>query len=132
MRNASCPEPESIREWAYDPDAIEPVQDWDLVISHLPYDELYVELAADNTCPKWEYFMGLMYLIAGDAVRTGYRSESKERVEHLISCTESIPRHRFHLLRTRYREICSHPEKFDYDDWELNGWVVRDREAAEG
>ncbi|BDS07431.1 hypothetical protein NT6N_24710 [Oceaniferula spumae] len=131
MRDTCNPYADDIREWAYDPKAMEPEQDWDLIISHLPYDELFVELAADNDCPKWDYFMSLIYLIAGDAVRTNYVSESRDRVGRLISCTERIPRHRFHVFRSRYKDLCDAPETFCYDDWCAGGWVAKDKKEAE-
>jgi hypothetical protein len=50
MRNPTSPTLDEVREWAFDTDAPEPIQDWDLVLtwqteeSHM---RLFIELASD-------------------------------------------------------------------------------------
>lgn len=97
--------------------AEEPVQDWDLHLSHLRDHALFIELAADHTCPKQDYFLRLLYFIIGDAVRTGYSSETRDTIESLLDQTRAYPRHAFHLLRQRTHELVANTDLFDYNLW---------------
>ena len=117
MRDTISPMRDEIRDWAFTADALEPEQDWDLHLSHLPHFDLFVELAADDDCPKWAYFLRLLYFIVGDGVRTQFRTEDRQTILKLLSDTNRFPRHRFHIFRTRSEQLLSSPDTFDYDDW---------------
>ena len=36
MKSPDHPRAEELSEWAYDATAVEPVQDWDLMLEHIP------------------------------------------------------------------------------------------------
>jgi hypothetical protein len=81
MRNPSNPSSEDIRRWAFDAGAEEPVQDWDLLLSTVAQENFFLELASNDDCPKSEFFLALLYLITGDAVRTDYKSHRRDAIE---------------------------------------------------
>ncbi len=115
-----------IREWAYTPGALEPEQDWDLALANLREFDLYVHLAADDACPSWDYFLRILYLIIGDAVRTEFQTESKEAILEILDATRSFPNDRFSLLRKRAELLIASPDTFNYDDWCAGALVTRD------
>lgn len=121
MRGAHNPTPEQIREWAASPDAVEPVQDWDLSLSHLPHESLYLELAADWSCPMRQYFLELLYRMVGDALRSGYRVRSEGAVLDLLARSEAYGHRDLYLWRERSRALLRYPETFDFSEWCAGG-----------
>lgn len=118
MRAPYNPSTEDLSEWAYDASAPEPVQDWDLVLEHCPYESLYMKLASSADCPKREYFLALLYLIVGDAVRSGYQTRSRDDLERLLSeAAMSFQSHWLRLWVKRARELIASPATFQYADW---------------
>lgn len=121
MRGAHDPTPEQIRAWAATPAAVEPVQDWHLVISWLPYEQLYLELAADDGCPNRRYFLALLYLMVGDAVRTQFRARPEHAVLYLLECGRAFSHPDLDAWLRRSRQLLRRPETFDYDAWCAGG-----------
>lgn len=131
MRNPINPMRTEIREWAFIEGAQEPEQDWDLHLANLREFDLYVELAANDLCPARDYFLRLLYLIVGDAVRTSFQTESVETIQDLLAMTERFPRHRLHVFRNRAQDLLEAPETFDYNDWCAGMLVSRDSNLAQ-
>jgi hypothetical protein len=118
MRSPYNPTAEDLRLWAYEADSLEPEQDWDLILSWTPYDDLFLEFASDPNCPKTDYFLALLYLIVGDAVRTRYRTKAKQDIEALLQKAEKrFPKHRIYLWVRRSRDLLVLPDTFRYDHW---------------
>lgn len=128
MRAPHNPRAEELTEWAYDAAAQEPAQDWDLTLAHCPYESLYMKFASATDCPKQEYFLALLYLIVGDAVRSQYRTRSREDIEGLLAQAEqSCASHWVHLWVKRARALIAGEQPFRYDDW-CAGVLARDHE----
>jgi hypothetical protein len=128
MKAPYDPRAEELFQWAYDATAAEPVQDWDLVLEHCPYESLYMEFASSSACPKQGYFLAILYLIVGDAVRTRYQTRSREEVETLLARAEqSFSSGWLQLWVKRSRELMANPESFQYEDW-CAGALARDYE----
>ena len=128
MRAPYNPRAEDLTEWAFDAAAQEPVQDWDLILAHCPYESLYMKFASDTDCPKQEYSLALLYLIVGDAVRTQYRMRSQEDIERLLAEAEQrFPSYWVHLWVKRVRGLIAGQQPFRYDDW-CAGVLARDHE----
>ena len=102
-------------EWAFDESAGEPVQDWDLLVAASPFTETCIQLAADPECPKSGFFLGILYLIVGDAVRTAYSAHSRQHVESLLRLAGRYPVLRVWVERSR--TLMERPESFDYEAW---------------
>ena len=130
MTDPYNPIAEDIRRWAFDAEAKEPVQDWDLMLSTVAQEDLFLELASNDECPKADFFLALLYLIAGDAVRTGYRSHPRDAVESLLKKAEArYPKRCIYLWIRRSKHLMAHPEEFQYDDW-CAGVLAREKEEA--
>lgn len=132
MKDTWNPTSDEIRDWASDSASLEPEQDWDLCLSHLPYDKLYVEFAADSGCPKQDYFLRLLYLIVGNAVRSSFAAESKGRIKSLLHLARSQSGQALFLFSQRSEELLAEPESFEYDDWCAGGIVAKDMAEPEG
>lgn len=117
MRNPVNAMRNEIREWAFIEGAEEPVQDWDLHLAHLREFDLYVELAADDSCTASGYFLRLLYFIVGDAVRTSFQSESAGTIQEILALTERFPKYRFHVFRQRASALLKDPATFNDEDW---------------
>jgi hypothetical protein len=126
MRDPINPMRSDIRDWAFVDGAKEPEQDWDLHLANLREFDLYVELAADDSCPSGDYFLRLLYLIVGDAVSTDFKTESMETIKDILAITERFTKHRFHIFRQRSLGLLNDPTTFDYDDWCAGKLVARD------
>jgi len=130
MRSPYNPITEDIRSWAFEVGAEEPVQDWDLMLAHVAQDELYLELASDDACPKADYFLALLYLIVGDAVRTVYGERTKDQIESMLKKGEArFPKRCIYLWIQRSKHLLAHPESFQYDDW-CAGLLARKQDEA--
>ncbi len=111
------PSEDLIKQWAYDAKASEPVQDWDIIIHDLPYEELYAKLAADDHCPKADYFLHLLYFTIGHSVRQGVSEKTVNRVNYVLSVTKAHSAILLALFRKRVANLMEEPTSFTYDDW---------------
>jgi hypothetical protein len=107
---------EEIEKWAYQAHADEPQQDFDLLLSNEPHD-LYLDLAADLSCPKHQYFLSVLYLIVGDAVRTNYQTQSQKFIEQYLAKGKQRQAPLVNKWVDRSQKLMFEPEKFDYEDW---------------
>jgi hypothetical protein len=69
----------------------------------------------------------VLYLIVGDAVRTGYRSTERPIVEGLIERGDSYRHPDIQSWQERSCDLMAHPDKFDYTSWCASGFVLADR-----
>lgn len=116
MRSPHASLPEDIRTWAYQEDALEPVQDWDIILSWNPID-LYLDLAEDPNCPSQLYFLKLLYLIVGNSVRQNFRDRSKDDLREFIQRGTSNSPYCIHLWARRSLQLLQNPTQFVYADW---------------
>lgn len=120
--NEPCnPQRDELLAWAQDASAVDPVQDWDLLLAHSPFEDDYLQLASQADCPKRQTFLSVLYLIVGDAVRTGYQSRSLAEIEALLCKGENSPQLQTWIRRSR--ALIARPDTFHYDDWCLGGWA---------
>lgn len=120
--NAWNPSEAEIRAWASDPISLAPVQDWDLALLH--HGVLVLELASDARCPKRDFFLRVLYLIVGDAVRTDYRAVKRDTVDHLLQAGRGSSCASIERWVTRSRELMVAPSLFNYELW-CNGGHAR-------
>jgi hypothetical protein len=116
------PDDQELREWAYDPVAVEPQQDFDLLLATTPRRS-YVEFAGDVACPKAAYFLSVLYLIVGDAVRTDYSSECRDTVDDLLQAGRAQGSARVLTWVARSERLMLHPEEFEFDLWCAGGFA---------
>jgi hypothetical protein len=123
MKDPWNPTADEIRVWAFDPEASHE-QDWELILTDGEFDELLVDLAADLQCPKCGFFLGCLYLLVGDAVRSHGRSHTPEQLAALFSRAERTGDAELRLWAARSRDLLSHREKLDYAKWCQGGILL--------
>jgi hypothetical protein len=124
MKDPWNPTPDEIRRWAADPEALCP-EDWDLVIVGIGHDELLLNLAADESCPKNYFFLRCLCLLVGDFVRTKGNTADPNHIEQLLRRAEEIGEPFVALWVTRSRELLAHPERFEYNQWCRGGLAAK-------
>ena len=123
MHDPWNPTPDEVRKWAYGPDAPEPCEDWDLALCWAQHERCYLELASDELCPKRRFILGILYLIVGDAVRSGFRSRQRPIIEGFLKVGNDYPHADVRLWQARSRELLDDPERFAYDLWCSGGYA---------
>ena len=111
------PFPDEIREWACAEGVVEPCEDWSLALSWGGQERALLECAADAHCPKRGYFLSVLYLMVGDAVRTDFRVRARPIVEGFIGRSDRYPHPDIRLWQQRSRHLLTHPNEFDYSLW---------------
>jgi hypothetical protein len=117
------PSSSEVRAWAYDASARDPCEDWDLSLAWARHERDYLELASDPNCPKRQFFLQVLYLIAGDAVRNEYKATPEAVLRGFLAAAESYPNPDVQLWRARTLGLMQNPETFNYDDWCAGGLV---------
>ena len=114
-----------LRAWAYTPDAEPPSQDFDLMLANTGRDALFVEFAGDGACPTREWFLSVLYLMVGDAVRTGFATLSEPGVRTLLARADDVDSVRLRRWREQSVRLMGDPGSFDYEDWCAGGLARR-------
>jgi hypothetical protein len=111
------PSPDEIRIWAHTPGAVEPCQDWDLALCCSLHEKALLQTASDESCPKRRYMLAVLYLVVGDAVRSGFRSRPRPIIEGFLSHAKEYDHPDIRAWRRRSQELLANPMDFDYDLW---------------
>jgi hypothetical protein len=117
MHDPWKPMPDEVRMWANDPDGPAPCQDWDLALCWAQHERAYLELASDERCARRRYFLGIVYLMVGDAVRSSFRNRPRPIIEGLIERGDDYRHPDIKLWQIRSQELLKKPELFDYHQW---------------
>ncbi len=110
---------EEIRKWAYDAEATSPEQDFALILATPDYIQELIELTADKTCPKRNFFLQTMYIFAGDAIRRA-NVEWLNLLSSLIQKGQSYNDELINIWAERVKQLENNPEKLNYSDWYEN------------
>jgi hypothetical protein len=111
------PSSSEVRAWAYDPEALEPCQDWDLALSWAGHEHDYFEFAADQSCPNQAFFLHVLYLMVGDSVRSGFQSTPEHIVRGFIGLGENHINRGVSLWHERSLRLLRNPAEFEYGAW---------------
>ena len=117
------PSPNDIRQWAYESSAIEPCEDWDLALCNSLHEKVLLETASDHACPTRRYMLHVLYLIIGDAVRSGFNTRPRPTIEGFVARGDDYPNRDVQLWQARSRELLADPSLFNYDLWCGGGYV---------
>lgn len=118
FEDVANPTPEEMTAWAYAPEAQPPVsQDWDIIATRPAFGSLFLTLAADRQCPHRRFFLGCLYLLAGDAVRTRFQTMPEVSLRALTDEAMSAGEAWVSTWAARTRGMVRTPESFDYEDW---------------
>jgi hypothetical protein len=119
------PQPEEVRAWAYEPDAEEPTQDFDLALRWARHERAYFDLASDPACPARLYFLSVLYLIVGDTVRNGFAEDPEPVVRGFIDRGGEYDHADIRTWQERSRELLADPASFDHEAWCAGGFARR-------
>ena len=120
------PSSTEVRAWAYSVDAMDPCQDWDLALSWAGHERDYLHFVADPDCPTGEFFLKVIYLMVGDAVRCEYRNVSEPTVRGFVALAMDSKCEVLRLWHARSNHLLNHPSEFEYDAW-CGGGLARTR-----
>lgn len=88
------------------------------MLAQQPHTELYLRLAASPHCPQARYFLCLLYLIVGNAVRSDYATKPRYEIEHLLAVADSdYAEPQIRLWARRSAGLIANPTLFNYTDW---------------
>jgi hypothetical protein len=85
FRDPWDPTRDEVLQWAYTQRAFAPNQDFELAVIHnVALYNAMLACAADASCPKQRFFLGCLYVLIGDAVRSSRDRFSRSVIERLI------------------------------------------------
>ena len=121
IANAFNPSSTEVREWAYDASAVDPTEDFDLILAGVRHEKDYLDFASDPACPKRGYFVRILYLIVGDAVRSKYGTLPEPILRGFLERAAEYRDPAIQLWRQRSLELMRDPKTFEYDAWCAGG-----------
>lgn len=127
----ALPTVDEIRAWALDAYSVAPEgRQWDLTLATDELAEAWLELAADELCPKRSFALHVLYIYAGDAVRTKFRVHPRKKVDKLLDKANGLRDQYVGLWAANTKALIRQPDLFDYDEWCNGGLVRRPRRLA--
>ncbi|MGC0423626.1 hypothetical protein [Embleya sp. AB8] len=118
FEDVANPTEAEMRSWAYDTSSADPInQDWDIVAARRSLGSLFLRLVSDGCCPKRRFFLGCLYLPAGDAVRTAYRAQPQDHLLGLVREAEGLEEPWVRTWAQRTAMLVREPASFGYEAW---------------
>ena len=117
------PSEQELRAWAYDSASMCPDQDWELAVAASGLWRAVLDFARDDHCPKQAFFLSVLYLIVGDAVRTGYVLFARDDVHRLLESADIASGSLVAKWRSRAIALMADPSHFDYGLWCAGGYA---------
>ncbi|MCL2309994.1 MAG: hypothetical protein FWC42_09075 [Proteobacteria bacterium] len=121
--NSWNPSSTEVRAWAYTAGAEAPCQDWDLACLWARHERDYIEFASDKNCPHRLFFLHVLYLIVGDAVRNGFRNIPEAVIRGFVELAATSTEPSVRLWRERSLRLLKRPSEFDYEAWCAGGFA---------
>ncbi|MBA3742045.1 hypothetical protein [Sporichthya sp.] len=118
------PSPAELRAWAKCND-LEPMEDWDLVLADLRYADVLVEQVANEACPSQRYLLAARYLLAGNAVRSGFTGLARADLEEVVATARATGNAWLEFWVARSEQLMANPAEFDYALWCAGGFAKR-------
>ena len=122
------PTEQEIIEWAHDPSAGWPDEDWDMCVSARENLDLIFQLA-DEACPQAEFFVHCLYMRVGGFASFAAADASvisNGEIDMLIA--KAATSHNLAVRRwgERSRAFLADPDAFDRKSWVKGGWALDD------
>lgn len=111
------PTTEELSKWAYDQNAPEPSQDWDIIITDAARVPIFIKFAADADCPKQSFFLSCLYLWVGDLVHCSRVEQYRNEIERILTDAGRIPGRVIYDWVLATRQLLTNPSSFKYADW---------------
>src|SRR4051794_8567856 len=128
MKKPLHPTPAEMEEWSRHPTAREPVEDWDLIITHEDNLDVIYRLATETQHPGWPFFLGCLYLFVADAWRSDFSCPPRPIVERLLNRVRSDAPPHIRRWRDRSRDLIEGRGEYDYVMWCGLGSAEHERE----
>ncbi len=124
MQDPMNPTDTELRQWAQDPQAMAPTEDWDLILTDPSRIVLIFELAADISLPTRLFFLRCLYLYIGDFVRAHHQDPQWEQgAFKILNLGKQNPQPDIRLWADRASDLLQNPSSFHSDDW-CNGYLL--------
>jgi hypothetical protein len=114
---------ETAKSWAYDNTDESRVQDLELAINALGIDDLLLEFASDDDCPKQTICLSCLYFFVGDVVLNQGKGTTFEELEILLFLGREKTHPFIKMWIQRSRHLLAHLEEFDYNLWCSGGFA---------
>lgn len=111
------PTSDEIEAWAFNSGELEPIEDWDFSLVWKRDENLYLALASNVLCPRRQYFLHVLYLSIGEAVRTDFRTVARPVLERFIDKGERFAHPDIALWVERSRALLADPAGFNTEEW---------------
>jgi hypothetical protein len=131
LRHPCNPAEDELRAWAYDPEAREPVQDWDLVLSwqvDRGFLSRCVAYAADPSCPKADFFLDVLFQWVETTARSEHFDVLRATLDGWLDVARGVTDRRVKDWRHQARLVFQGVEPFERERW-LTIWLATRRET---
>ena len=118
--NRFKPTEDELRAWAAEAGAVEPIQDWDLVLAWGMEPgrlRLFVELAADATLPNAPFFLLALYTWVAHAARQEDFDSWRPQYDRWLNEARGVRDPSVKRWRHRARRVFQGVDSFDYTSW---------------
>jgi hypothetical protein len=123
FRSPTNPSLDDLRAWGYDSEATQPIPDWDLVLTwtmERARFALCLELASDPNCPKWRFFLDLLYFVFEYGSRHGGIRDRPWQYQSFLELARGIDDPHVKHWRHRAGLLFGRPESFDASQWNFD------------
>ena len=105
------------------------MEDWDLVITAGSENDMVCQELAATDQPNADFFLRCLHIVIGDALRTEWRTRSREGTKGLIAQGAASADSAVRRWAPAARRVLSRPDTFNAEDW-LHGGAVRSDDAV--
>ena len=117
MHDPFNPSPNEIREWAYDADALQPCQDFDLILKWTQHERRSWCVWTINVQSK-TFSCGSLQLVTPYVATTVDTATDPRRA---YQSWRRYPHPKIQMWQTRSRELMKQPDRFEYEAWCAGG-----------
>ncbi|MCX2836141.1 hypothetical protein [Microbulbifer thermotolerans] len=110
------PSVEEIRLWAYSAKEW-PHEEWDLFLSWTREVDLFIELAADDKCPKQDFFLHMLYYIVGTTFSEPNKTDKLDRIKSYAEKGSGFNQAAIRDWRNNVSDLLNNRVKYNYDNW---------------
>ncbi len=114
MQDPWNPTATDLRQWAAESDSLCPSEDWDLAVTGIGHEALFINLVEDKQCLKADFFLHCLYLWVYDTVRVSGKTDELER---MLQRGEASTKQALRIWARRSRALISNPRRADKDLW---------------
>lgn len=124
MNDPYDPSDDDLRAWAQG-DGMWPVEDFDLIVAAI-HDRVSLLLEL-STSPQREFFVGCLYLVVGDAVRSNFNTTALPDLEFALDHSTEAALSDPAIARwlSDSRRLLAHPDTFNYAPGATEAWRTR-------